>query len=484
MSELVSTRDPEQNRSSYTDGVIDGLASHGGLYIATHIPELSDADIQAMASMPYPEQAAFIKGQFVTEDEIPHDEILRMMRTAYDLERYPHTIDGIVTPLRRVGDTDIYIQNLSLGPTGAFKDMAMQPLGQEFQYLLQKLDRHLRILAATSGDTGPSAMAALKNLERLSIAVLSPYEGMSKFQWAQAGVLSGGNVVNISGMAPFDPLQDLVKKMSQQQEFADLGAVNSINWSRVTSQIPYYFSAYLQAIEQAEIKFGDEVDIVVPSGNFGNVLAGYYAKKMGLPIRNLVIATNENNVLDELVQTGEYRNTGSRITSSPSMDIAKASNFERVVYEIFDHDPVMTARFMGEFETSGNVTFATYGIPTDIMKSLGFESDSSSHTERLQTMKWMYLYNDRDLIDPHTADAVTVARRLPQDGVPKICMETALPVKFEETVRAAIGFVPARTDERFLGLESRVPHDAFIIMQDVSVGGLTRILRDWLPKTT
>ena len=482
MSELLSTRDPEEVRVPYTHAVIDGLANHGGLYVATNMPAISEEELRGFTGLHYAELAAAIKSRFVSEDEIPHKDILRMMHTAYSLDRFPHTIDGVVTPLRRVSNTDIYIQNLSLGPTGAFKDIPMQPLGQEFQYLLGALNRHLRILAATSGDTGPSAMAALKNLERLSIAVLSPYEGMSKFQWAQAGILSGGNVVNISGMAPFDPLQDLVKKMSQQEEFADLGAVNSINWSRVTSQIPYYFAAYLQAIEQAGLQFGDEVDVVVPSGNFGNVLAGYYAKQMGLPIRKLIIATNENNVLDEMVQTGVYRNTGSTITSSPSMDIAKASNLERVIYEIFDRDPLTTARFMKEFESSGTVAFATYGIPSDIMKTLGFESDSSSHTERLQTIKWMYLNSNRDVIDPHTADAVTVARRLPQDGVPKICMETALAVKFEDTIRQAIGFVPPRTDRRFVGIEDRVPDGAFTILDDVSVNGLARILREKLPK--
>ncbi len=404
------------------------------------------------------------------------------MSDAYRPENFPNTSKGVITPVRRVADTDIYIQNLSLGPTAAFKDMAMQPLGRELDYLLAKRNEYLRILAATSGDTGPAAEAALKGLARLRIAVLSPYEGMSEFQRAQAGVLSGENIVNISGKAPFDPLQDLVKDISGTSEFADLGAVNSINWSRITSQIPYYFAGYAQVIEQAGMQFGDEIDFVVPSGNFGNVLAGYYAKKLGLPIRKLIIATNENNVLDKLTQTGVYRNNGSRITSSPSMDIAKASNFERVVHEIFDHDPIMTKKFMMEFEEIGEVAFSAYGIPSDIMKVLGFESDSSSHTERLVSIKWNYLKNNRDIIDPHTADAVTVACRLPQDGVPKICLETALAVKFEGTIRRAIGFVPPRTDERFRNIENRVPAGAFITLEDVSVAGLASILREKLPK--
>lgn len=481
MNELVSTRDPLSRLVTYSDSVLQGLARDRGLYSpARQLDALSMQELRMLETASYPELAAAIKQRFVG-DEIPARDIRGMMNRAYDSERFPYAKDGVVTPVRGVQGTDIYIQNLSLGPTAAFKDMAMQTLGQELEYLLEKRDEFLRILAATSGDTGPAAEAALKGLTRVRIAVLSPYEGMSHFQWAQAGAQSGGNVVNISGHAPFDSLQDCVKDIQKLDEFADLGAVNSINWSRITSQIPYYFAGYFEAIKQAGLSIGDEVDFVVPSGNFGNVLAGYYAKQMGLPVRKLIIATNENNVLHTLVQTGIYRNRGSSITSSPSMDIAKASNLERVVFEIFGRNPVMATKFMEEFESRGEAAFANHGIPADIMKTLGFESGSSSHAERIATIAWLHNRN-KDIIDPHTADAVTVARRLPQDRVPKICLETALPVKFEPTIREAIGFVPPRLDARFVGLESRVPEGAFTILEDVSVNGLAAILRDKMPR--
>lgn len=458
MSEYVSTRGDGGNKDKgYLDAVLQGLAPDGGLYIPKEYPRVDEAFIRSLLDKSYPELFVAVNSLFIG-DEISTDEQIRMAEAAYAPEKFPEAPQGEITPLTWLTDT-IAIQQLSLGPTAAFKDMALQPLGQHLNHALDKRGETLRMLGATSGDTGSAAEAAMKGLARVSLTMLSPANRMSEFQRAQMAILSGGNIQNLSVDGVFDDCQDMVKDLKGWPEFADLGAVNSINWGRIAAQVPYYFSGYLQAVHG---EVGKEVDFVVPSGNFGNVLAGYIAKKMGLPIGRLIIATNENMVLHTLVQTGNYFKTSepAEETSSPSMDITKASNVERVLVDVFGSDnPEALRSYMEEFDRTGFASLSNAGVSYDAMKKLGFRSGTSTHADRLDSIEWAHHRNM--LIDPHTADAVTVARKASEErrwtdraNIPMVCMSTALPVKFEDTMRQALGFTPERPS-RFMGLEER-----------------------------
>ena len=450
---LISTRDNDKKEISYTDALLKGLAPDGGLYIPTEYPQISLEELKKLKDLSYPELAFEVKKKLVGE-AIPQDDLRILLGNAYTKPKF-NSQNLNTVPIQEIGK-DIFIQNLSLGPTAAFKDMALQSLGQEMNYELNKRNEKLIILGATSGDTGSSAEAAVKGLENIKLFMLSPKVGMSKFQKAQMGSLSGGNIFNIGVEGRFDDCQDLVKKLKGDLEFSKLGAVNSINWGRISSQVPYFISGYLQTARNV----GDEVDFVVPTGNFGNILSGYIAKRMGLPIRKLIIATNENNILDKLIKTGIYEITPAQITSSPSMDISKASNYERLIFDISDRNPETVIQYMEKFRDTGKVDFKDFGINLSVFKDNGFYSDTSTHQERISTIKQLYKKTGK-IIDPHSADALTVAKKHKvDDGVPMICMETALPVKFEDTIEEALGFVPER-EERFIGIEKNINPDNF-----------------------
>jgi len=463
MTEYVSTRG-QGGKIGYGEAIMQGLAPDRGLYVPGDYPRVDQEFIASLRGRPYAELFTEINSLFVG-DEITMNEQRLLAEAAYSSEKFPDANKGDVTPVTWLTDR-IAIEQLSLGPTAAFKDMALQPLGQHLNHVLNSRGETLRMLGATSGDTGSSAEAAVKGLSRVSLTMLSPVTGMSRFQQAQMAELSGGNITNLSVDGRFDDCQDMVKALKSMPEFADLGAVNSINWGRVAAQVPYYFSGYLQAVGE---DIGKQVDFVVPSGNFGNVLAGYIAKKMGLLIRTLVVATNENNVTDTLIQTGVYELPGgAQITSSPSMDITKASNYERVLLDLMDPDQARA--YMQQFEVSGRVSFSDFDIPMDALKQLGFDSGVSKHSDRLSAIKWAHDHGM--LIDPHTGDAVTVARKIveqcPDDTTPLICMSTALPVKFEDTMQEALGYTPKRP-ERFIGLEERV--------KKLGTGGFAAVLK-------
>lgn len=469
---LISTRDSNKKEVSYGQSVLAGLAPDGGLYYPHDLPKLNAGAIKELSKGTYIQITAKLKYLFAAES-FSEKELTEIMSRAYSTDKFPHVSEGgNITPVRQVKN-DIYLQNLSLGPTAAFKDMALQPLGQEMSFLLKKDKTHLRILGATSGDTGSAAESALKGLPNITLFMLSPKRGMSEFQRAQMGNLSGGNIINISVDGRFDDCQDLVKELKSDREFADLGAVNSINWSRISSQVAYYFSGYTQVAE----KYGDPIDFVVPSGNFGNVLAGYIAKEMGLPIRKLIVATNENRVLHDLIQTGVYSIRPAQITTSPSMDISKASNFERVLYDILGKNPVSVSKYMKTFADKGRVSFKDFDVDNAAMLQRGFGSGVSTQSDRLKSIAWV-----RDVcgevIDPHTADAITVAARLPEDGVPKVCMQTALSVKFESTVQQAIGEVPQRED-RFKHIEERLGDEGAFISIAANPEELKDIIREY-----
>ncbi len=450
---LVSTRDLEQKDVSYTDALLQGLASDGGLYVPMEYPQLTTDDLNQLKNKPYPKLAFEIKRKLVG-GTIPDAELEVLLQNAYTEDKFNTTNENTV-PIRSIGE-DLFLENLSLGPTAAFKDMALQQLAQEMNYELNQRDKNLTILGATSGDTGSSAEAAVKGLSRIKLFMLSPQAGMSDFQKAQMGALTGDNIYNIGIAGRFDDCQDLVKELKQDAEFAKLGAVNSINWGRISSQIPYFLSGYLQATSE----IGQEVDFVVPTGNFGNILSGYVAKQMGVPIRKLIVATNENNVMARLIRTGTYELSPSQITSSPSMDISKASNYERLVFDLLDRNPQAVKEYMAEFANNGRVDFAKFGLSQDAFVQKGFFQGSSTHQDRLNTIKVIY-DEAGTIIDPHTADAVTVAKQhKTNDGVPMVVMETALPVKFEKTIAEALGFVPGR-EARFKDLESKITPGSF-----------------------
>ncbi len=481
---MISTRDTKKQPKSYTDVLLQGLAPDGGLYVPSEYQAFSLEEIKEMQNLPFTEIVLAVK-QKLLGGAIPIDVLKQLINKAYSTDKFIGTKNGNTVPLMKVLD-NFYVQNLSLGPTASLKDIALQLLGQEMNYELNKRDEELTILGATSGDTGSSAEAAFKGLERVKLFILSPEEGMSKFQKAQMGSLTGDNIFNISVRGRFDDCQDLVKELKQDPEFAKLGTVNSINWGRISSQIPYFFSGYLQACTYNkniadnvgdETSFsGTEVDFVVPTGNFGNVLSGYIAKKMGLPIRRLIVATNENDVLDKLFKTGIYELTPAQVTSSPSMDISKASNYERLVFDIFGGDANKVVNYMQEFTQKGSVDLKDYGLSKDVFTEIGFHSDKSTHADRMRAIKEVY-EKAGFVIDTHTADAVAVGLKKydEKQTVPTICMGTALPVKFEDSIEEALGFVPERP-ERFVGLEDNMQDDAFHII-DIDAKQLKNYIR-------
>jgi threonine synthase len=349
-------------------------------------------------------------------------------------------------------EDDLFLLSLSNGPTLAFKDMAMQLLGNLFEYVLDKSGRELNILGATSGDTGSSAEYAMRGKHNVRVFMLSPHQKMSRFQTAQMFSLQDKNIFNIAIKGVFDDAQDIVKAVSNDHAFKaanKIGAVNSINWGRVAAQIVYYFKGYFAVTRSNEQK----VSFSVPSGNFGNVCAGHIARMMGLPIDKLVVATNENDVLDEFFRTGVYRpRTAANTyhTSSPSMDISKASNFERFVYDLVGRDGAKVRELWGQVDKGQAVDLNVGGYFAKV-GDYGFVSGASNHAWRMKTIRATQ-ENYGVTIDTHTADGLKVALEQRQAGVPMVVLETALPAKFEEAIQEALGRAPERPAD-LAGLE-------------------------------
>ncbi|MBP6853647.1 MAG: threonine synthase, partial [Rhodoferax sp.] len=324
----ISTRG-DKNERSFSEILLEGLAPDGGLYLPTHYPRVDDATLTRWRGLSYADLAFEILSLYV--GDIPKSDLHRLVHSTYTEQTFG---TAAITPLRAL-EPGLYIQALSNGPTLAFKDMAMQLLGALFEYELGRRGQSLNILGATSGDTGSAAEYAMRGKRGVKVFMLSPYGRMSAFQQAQMFSLQDTNIHNLSVEGVFDDCQDIVKAVSNDLDFKrrwHIGTVNSINWARLLAQVVYYFAGYFQA---TKANF-ERVSFAVPSGNFGNVCAGHVARSMGLPIEQLVVATNENDVLDEFFRTGTYRVRGSAETfetSSPSMDISKASNFERFVFD-------------------------------------------------------------------------------------------------------------------------------------------------------
>ena len=329
----ISTRGATAPKS-FSEVLLMGLAPDGGLMLPEHYPQVDDVTLQKWRTLSYPELAFEIISLFATD--IPSDDLRDIINRTYTEAAFG---TKEITPVRSLSDS-IKIEALSNGPTLAFKDMAMQFLGNAFEYVLNKEGKQVNILGATSGDTGSAAEYALRGKKGVNVFMLSPEGKMSAFQRAQMFSLQDENIHNIAVEGMFDDCQDIVKAVQNDAEFKakyHVGTVNSINWGRIVAQVVYYFAGYFNATTSNEQK----VSFCVPSGNFGNVCAGHIARQMGLPVHRLIVATNENDVLDEFFKTGRYQprtTEHTHVTSSPSMDISKASNFERFVFDLMDRD--------------------------------------------------------------------------------------------------------------------------------------------------
>lgn len=452
----ISTRggSPGGTGASFTDILLEGLMPDGGLAVPDAYPQLSTADLAAMRGMSYPDLAFTILSLFI--DDIPEADLRDIVHRTYTPAVFANAGPGEdpadITPLVRLDD-GLWILALSNGPSLAFKDIAMQLLGNLFEYVLGRRGETLNILGATSGDTGSSAEYAMRGKTGISVFMLSPHQRMSAFQTAQMFSLQDPNIHNIAVRGVFDDCQDIVKGVSADAAFKRayrIGTVNSINWARVAAQVVYYFAAYFAASKDD----GTRVSFSVPSGNFGNICAGHIARMMGLPIRRLVLATNENDVLEEFVRTGVYRPRpaeSTHATSSPSMDISRASNLERFVFDAVGRDPGTVRDLWAALGSDGAFTLPAAGSPAEVIAGFGFVAGSSTHADRLATIRAVRDRHGR-LIDPHTADGVYVGCRVREPGEPLVCLETALPAKFAATTMEAIGETPPRPP-RFDGIE-------------------------------
>ena len=428
--------------------LLEGLAPDGGLAVPQAYPRLSRDDLAALRGLSYPDLAFAILRRFI--GDIPPDTLRTLVARTYTAKTFG---SAAITPLSTL-EPGLHLLHLSNGPTLAFKDIALQLLGNLFEYALRDGGRRLNILGATSGDTGSSAEYAMRGKRHIAVFMLSPRGRMSAFQQAQMYALDDPNIHNLAIEGTFDQCQDIVKALAGDPSFKAryaLGAVNSINWARIAAQVVYYFSGYFAATSRD----GGQVSFAVPSGNFGNVLAGHVAREMGLPIARLVVASNENDVLDEFFRTGRYRPRGAaetKATSSPSMDISKASNFERYLFDIAGRDPERLAALWCSLDRDGY--FDVRGTPLRArIDASGFVSGRSTHADRIATIRDMHARHGV-LIDPHTADGVAVAQRMLERDTPMICLETALPAKFAATIREALGIDPPRP-AAYADLESR-----------------------------
>lgn len=460
---------PEQ---SFLEILLGGLAPDGGLYLPVEYPKVTPTQLDSWRGLSYADLAFEVLSLYCPD--ISENDLRALLRKTYTAAVYSNGRSedkaSDITPLHWLGDeggTRIGLLSLSNGPTLAFKDMAMQFLGNVFEYALEQAGQELNILGATSGDTGSAAEYAMRGKAGVRVFMLSPKGKMSAFQSAQMYSLQDPNIFNLAVDGVFDDCQDIVKAVSNDLPYKSkyqIGTVNSINWGRVVAQVVYYFQGYLLATQSST----EKVSFTVPSGNFGNVCAGHIARMMGLPIERLVVATNENDVLDEFFRTGVYRARKSAETlhtSSPSMDISKASNFERFVFDLLGQDGKRTAALFKQVEETGGFDLSNDPVYAT-MQQFGFVSGRSTHADRLSTIQ------DTDgkygvMIDTHTADGVKVAREYLQKDIPMLILETALPIKFEETILEALGR-PAECPLAFVNIKS-LPQRVEHISADVQV---------------
>ncbi|MDP2368821.1 threonine synthase [Rhodoferax sp.] len=471
----LSTRGDTTPRH-FCDILLEGLAPDGGLYLPAFYPQVDAATLGRWRHLyangapgGYAALAFEILSLYI--DDIPAADLKALCEKTYTEAVYG---TAAIVPLTKLQDapgaaTPIYLEALSNGPTLAFKDMAMQLLGNLFEYELARRGQELNILGATSGDTGSAAEYAMRGKKGVRVFMTSPAGRMSPFQQAQMFSLMDDNIHNIAVDGVFDDCQDMVKAVSNDLVFKRqyrIGTVNSINWARLLAQVVYYFAGYFQATSSNDQK----VSFTVPSGNFGNVCAGHVARMMGLPIAQLVVATNENDVLDEFFRTGVYRvraGADTHETSSPSMDISKASNFERFVFDLLGRDATKTQSLFGaQLSQYGRFDLGADPAFAQAATNYGFVSGKSTHADRLATIRDTF-ERFGVTVDTHTADGLKVAREHLFPGVPMIVLETALPIKFAATIVEALGREPDRP-ARFRGIED-LPKRVTTMGTDVAV---------------
>jgi threonine synthase len=412
----------------FKDAVMMGLATDGGLILPRIIPRLEPATLDAWRGLTYRELAFRIMSLYATD--IPDDDLVRLINRSYD------SFDNKeVTPVVR--EDGIYILELFHGPTLAFKDVALQLLGNLFEYLLEERGEKMNIVGATSGDTGSAAIYGVRGKEKINIFILHPHGKTSPIQALQMTTVLDANVHNISVNGTFDDCQNIVKALFNDLPFKErhaLGAVNSINWARVLAQVVYYFYAWFRVSDAG----GADIVFSVPTGNFGDIFAGYVAKKMGLPIRKLLLATNENNILTRFITDGDYSVGDVVPTLSPSMDIQVASNFERYLYYLFDEDPARVVAAFERFASTGRMEFTAAELGRVRSE---FASRSVSRAETLETIAAFHRETGY-LLDPHTAVGIRAARECVSPAETPVCLATAHPAKFGDAVEAATGIAP------------------------------------------
>ncbi|WP_410513595.1 threonine synthase [Paenibacillus sp. BR2-3] len=417
----ISTRGNVEAKG-FIDTVLMGLADDGGLMIPSEIPVISPAELEAWRSLTY--QELFLKiFSYYTNDEIPYGDLKEMVYTSYANFRAPE-----VTPVRQINDS-LYVLELFHGPTFAFKDVALQFMGELYSYISKKQNKIIHILGATSGDTGAAAIQGVRGKEGIKICILHPHGKVSKVQELQMTTVDDSNVLNLSVKGNFDDCQKVIKELFADLDFKSkyhLRAINSINFVRILAQTVYYFYAYLQIEANADKK----INISVPSGNFGNIFSGYLAKKMGLPVNKLIIATNENNILERFVNTGEYKPGSFTSTYSPSMDIQVASNFERYLYYLIGEDTEKLSAYMAALQSEGKITIegeALEQVQSDFA-ALGVKNDQCLSTIGKYQSEYGYL------LDPHTACGIAAYESFNGPDEVGITFATAHPAKFDEAI--------------------------------------------------
>lgn len=425
----------EANGWRFEQVVLQGLAPDGGLFVPESIPNFSMSEIESMRGKPFEDMAYAVISKFVKPEDIPAADLKRIINASYATFRHPDRTPSIKYK-------DFWVLELFHGPTFAFKDVALQFLGNLFEFFLKRgnVQKSVTILGATSGDTGSAAIYGLRGKENVNCFILYPKGKVTDIQERQMCSIKDENVHCVQVEGNFDDCQALVKKAFADPAFrgaVNLGAINSINWARVMAQITYYFYSWLQVTEPGS---NTPIHFAVPTGNFGDILAGYYAKRMGLPVGKLVIATNENDVLHRFLTSGKYTKLTCNPTIAPSMDISVSSNFERYLYYLADENATMLAGWMKTFETSG--TIAVNDKQWSLAKS-EFASYSANAKEIVTTMTEMYT-KESYLLCPHTATAaaaIPAMHKKTKSYSPKttVVLATAHPAKFEEAVDLALG---------------------------------------------
>jgi len=414
---------------SFKDAVMMGLADDGGLLLPESIPRLTAGDIAALGKMAFPELAFRIISLF--SEGIPASDLQHLIKKSFAFFSHPE-----ITPV--IHKDGAYILELFHGPTLAFKDVALQFLGNLFEYLLKERGERMNILGATSGDTGSAAIYGVRGKENINIFILHPHGKVSPIQELQMTTVTDPNVYNLAIRGTFDDGQRIVKEIFGDLDFKaemSLGAVNSINWARVLAQIVYYFYAWGRVNRATNCS---EVYFSVPTGNFGDIFAGYMAKRMGLPIQRLILATNENDILQRFVSRGDYSISEVVQTTAPSMDIQLASNFERYLYYLYDENSTRVREAMADFGKTGKLSFSA---EEQDRVALDFVSGTANRQEITDTIRDFHAATGY-ILDPHTAIGVKVGKDKTGGEYPLICLATAHPAKFGEAVRDAIGASP------------------------------------------